>query len=147
MPARSRVHPRLSFLSCSTLVSLLQEYQTPSSEPKFLSENGLNVEPQPHGANIDLKARHPKLNIGFAVEVTATKDVIHKDSKKIPQAWQYLSDRVDTAEEKDRLVIVANTQHHLDPKERKRKSYTPEVAKLLGDNGVLMITTLQLYEL
>lgn len=112
----------------------------------LLKEIGLDVEPQPHGANIDLKARHAKLNIGFAVEVTATRGVIRKDSKKIAQAWQYLSDRVGTAEEKDRLVIVANTQCHLNPKERNRDSYTPDVANLLGSNGVLMITTLQLYE-
>ena len=63
------------------------------------------------------------------------------------QAWQYLTDRVGTAEEKDRLVIVANTQYHLDPKKRKHESYTPHMVKLLGNNGVLMITTLQLYEL
>jgi hypothetical protein len=61
--------------------------------------------------------------------------------------WQYLNDRTGTAEEKDRLVVIANTQYHLDPKERKRESYTPNTAKLLGKNGVLMITTLQLYEL
>jgi len=30
---------------------------------------------------------------------------------------------------------------------RKREGYTPEIAKLLGKNGVLMISTLQLYEL
>jgi len=122
-------------------------YELETSVTFLLKEIGLNVEPQPHGANIDLKAKHPKLDIGFAVEVTATKDVIHKDSNKISQAWQYLSDRAGSTEEKDRLVIIANTQHHLDPKDRKRNSYTPEVAKLLVDNGVLMITTLQLYEL
>jgi len=112
----------------------------------LLKEIGLDVEPQPHGANIDLKARHPKLNIGFAVEVTATRGVIRKDSKKIAQAWEYLRDRVGTAEEEDRLVVVANTQCHLNPKERNRDSYTPDFTKLLGNSGVLMITTLQLYE-
>jgi len=113
----------------------------------LLKELGLDVEKQPRGANIDLKARSPKLNTGFAVEVTETKDVISKDSKKAVQAWQYVNERMGTAEEKDRLIIVANTQYHLDPKKRNRESYTPEITKLLGDNGVLMITTLQLYEL
>ena len=113
----------------------------------ILKELDLDVQKQPRGANIDLKARSPKLNTGFAVEVTGTKDVIHKDSRKVVQAWQYLNDRVGTAEEKDRLIIVANTQYHIDPKKRKRESYTPDITKLLGDNGVLMITALQLYEL
>jgi hypothetical protein len=113
----------------------------------LLKEFGLEVELQPRGANIDLKARHPKLHTDFAVEVTGTKDTIHKDNNKITQAWQYLNDRAGTAEEKDRLVVIANTQYHLDPKERKRESYSPNTAKLLSKNGVLMITTLQLYEL
>jgi len=123
------------------------EYELETSVALLLKEFGLDIEKQPRSANVDLKARSPKLNTGFALEVTGTKDVIHKDSRKVAQAWQYLSDRVGTAEQKDRLVIVANTQYHLDPKKRKRESYTPDIAKLLGDNGVLMITTLQLYEL
>ena len=123
------------------------EYELETSVALLLKELGLDIEKQPRSANVDLKARSPKLNTGFAVEVTGTKDVIHKDSRKAVQAWQYLNDRVGTAEENDRLVIVANTQYHLDPKKRRRESYTPDIAKLLGDNGVLMITTLQLYEL
>lgn len=123
------------------------EDELETSVALLLKELGLDVEKQPPGANVDLKARSPKLNTGFAVEVTSTKDVIHKDSRKVAQAWQYLNDRVGTVEEKDRLVIVANTQYHLDPKKRNRESYTPDIAKLLGGNGVLMITTLQLYEL
>ena len=123
------------------------EDELETSVALLLKELGLEVEKQPRGANVDLKARSPKLNTGFAVEVTGTKDVIHKDSRKVVQAWQYLNDRVGTAEEKDRLIIVANTQYHLDPKKRNRESYTPDITKLLGDNGVLMITTLQLYEL
>ncbi|GAI31537.1 unnamed protein product, partial [marine sediment metagenome] len=84
----------------------------------LLNEFGLDVQPLPLGANIDLKARHPQLNIGFAVEVTGTKDVIRKDSNKVAQAWQYLNERAGTPEENDRLVIVANSQYHLDPKQR-----------------------------
>ena len=112
----------------------------------LLNELGLDVKPQPPGANIDLKARHPRLDIGFAVEVTGTKDVIRKDSNKVAQAWQYLNDRSGTPDENDRLVIVANSQCHLDPKQRNPKGYTPDIVKLLGNNGVLMITTSQLYE-
>jgi len=112
----------------------------------LLNEVGLDVQSQPPGANIDLKARHPKLNIGFAVEVTGTKDVIHKDSSKVIQAWQYLNDRAGTPEENDRLVIIANTQYHLDPKQRNHEGYTPDIVRLLSNNGVPMITTLQLYE-
>lgn len=112
----------------------------------LLNKLGLDVKPQPSGANIDLKARHPRLDIGFAVEVTGTKDVIRKDSNKVAQAWQYLNDRSGTPDENDRLVIVANSQCHLDPKQRNPKGYTPDIVKLLGNNGVLMITTSQLYE-
>ncbi|MBA7586178.1 hypothetical protein ES708_28174 [subsurface metagenome] len=117
-----------------------------SSVALLLSELGLDVQPQPPGANIDLKARHSKLNIGFAVEVTGTKDVIRKDSNKVAQAWQYLNERVGTPEENDKLVIIANSQYHLDPKQRNQEGYTPDIVKLLGNNEVLMITTSQLYE-
>jgi len=112
----------------------------------LLTELGLDVQPQPPGANIDLKARHISLNMGFAVEVTGTKDVIRKDSNKVAQAWQYLQERAGTADENDRLVIVANSQYHLDPKQRNQEGYTPDIAKLLGNNGILMITASQLYE-
>jgi hypothetical protein len=112
----------------------------------LLEQLSLDVELQAPGANIDLKARRPELGIGFAVEVTGTKGMMRKDSKKVVQAWQYLNDRVGTPEENDRLVIVANTQYHLDPEERRHESFSPNVVKLLSDNGVLLITTLQLYE-
>ncbi len=112
----------------------------------LLKELGLDVKPQPRGANIDLKARHAGLNMGFAVEVTGTKDIIRKDSGKVSQALQYFQERVGTTEENDRLVIVANSQCHLDPKQRDQEGYTPDIVKLLGNNEVLMITTPQLYE-
>jgi hypothetical protein len=112
----------------------------------LLSELGLDVKRQPHGANIDLTANHAGLKIGFALEVTGTKGVISKDSNKVSQAWQHLNNRVGTSQENDRLVIIANTQYHLAPKDRTKESFTPEVVKLLGSNGVLLVTTLQLYE-
>lgn len=113
----------------------------------LLNELGLDVQPQPHGANIDLKARHSGLNIGFAVEVTGTKDIIRKDSNKVAQAWQHLSDCAGTTEENDRLLIVANSQCHLNPKQRNQEGYTQVIANLLGKNRVLLITAPQLYEL
>lgn len=113
----------------------------------LLNELGLDVQTQPRGANIDLKARHSRLNIGLAVEVTGTKDIIRKDSNKVAQAWQHLNDCAGTADENDRLVVVANSQCHLDPKQRNQEGYTRDIAKLLGKNGVLMITAPQLYEL
>jgi hypothetical protein len=112
----------------------------------LLSEFGLEVKRQPRGANIDLTAIHPGLKVGFALEVTGTKGVIGKDSNKVGQAWQYLTDRVGTPQENDRLVIIANTQYNVAPEDRKKESFTPEVVKLLGSNGVLLVTTLQLYE-
>ena len=65
------------------------EDELETSVALLLKELGLDVEKQSRGANIDLKARSPKLNTGFAVEVTGTKDVIHKDSRKVVQAWQH----------------------------------------------------------
>ena len=112
----------------------------------LLAELGLKVKHQPPGANIDLTATHPGLCIGFSLEVTGTKGTINKDSNKIAQAWQHLSNRVGTSQENDRFVVVANTQYHLDPKDRSKESFTPDAAKLLGSNGVLLVTTLQLYE-
>ena len=113
----------------------------------LLREFGLEVQLEPSGANIDMKAKHHKLNIGFVVEVTGTKDIIRKDSKKVAQALQHLNECADTQTENERLVIVANSQYHLDPKQRNQEGYSPNIAELLGKNGVLMITTSQLYEL
>lgn len=112
----------------------------------LLEQFGLEVERQPPGANIDLKAKHRALDIGFAIEITGTKGVIQKDSSKVGQAWQYLKDRAGTSEENDRLIIIANTEYHLNPNQRKRESFTPALLKLVGDNALLM-TTLQLYDL
>jgi hypothetical protein len=113
----------------------------------LLEQLGLEVTPQPPGANIDLKATHKKAGLGFAVEVTGTKGTIQKDSSKVPQAWEYIGHRSGTPEQEFRLVVIANTESHLDPKDRKRESFSTNVAKLLGDNGVLLMTTVQLYEL
>jgi len=113
----------------------------------LLKDLGLEVEPQPIGANIDRKAKHKRLGLGFAVEITGTKDAIKKDSKKIAQAFQYIQECVGTPEENNKLIIVANTECHLDPKERKKKPFSPEVVKLLERQGVLLMTTVQLYEL
>ena len=121
--------------------------QLETSVAVLLRELGLEVEPQPAGANVDLKARHRGLGMGFAVEVTGTKGTLSKDSNKVGQAWQYFHDRAGTPEENDRLVIIANTQCHLDPTERSGQAFSPEVAKLLGDGGALLVTTVQLYGL
>jgi hypothetical protein len=118
-----------------------------SSVVSLLEDINLSVERQGISANIDLKAKHTELGSGFAIEITGTKDIIRKDSSKIGQAFKYLTDRAGTKEEKDRLIIVANTQFHLDPKQRNTEGYTPEVVELLHKNGVLMITTVQLYQL
>ena len=107
---------------------------------------GIDVQPQPPGANIDLNARRSGLNVGLAIEVTGTKDVIRKNSNKVAQAGQYINERIPTPEENDRLVIVANSQYRLDAKQRNREGHAPDVVKLLDDNAVLMITTTQLYE-
>lgn len=112
----------------------------------LLTELDCKVKKQPPGSNTDLIAIHPGLNIGFAIEVTGTKDIIKKDSKKVAQAWEYIRQE-SNSEKKNRLIIVANTEFHLDPKERRRDSYTPNVVDLLSHNEVLMITTLELYEL
>ena len=113
----------------------------------LLAQFGLDVEPTIPAANIDLTAKHPGLHLGFGVEVTGSTGTIRKDSPKISQAWQNINERAGTAEETDRLMIVANTELHLDPAQRKRDSFSREVIQLLGNNGVLLITTTQLYSL
>lgn len=113
----------------------------------LLEELGLEVEKQPHGSNIDLKARHLSLGLGFAVEVTGTKGTIQKDSNKIAQVFQHIQDRVGTSEEHDRLIVVANTELHLDPNQRRKDSYSSNVVGLVDKHGVLLLTTVQLYEL
>jgi len=118
-----------------------------SSVACLLGQLGLDVEAQPPGSNVDLKALHRDSRLGFAIEVTGTKGTIRKDSKKVAQAWQFLSDRSGTPEEDYRMVVVANTEYHLDPKRRDCDPFTPNVVELLRNNGVLLITTGQLYDL
>jgi hypothetical protein len=108
---------------------------------------GLQVEKQPRGANIDIKAKHSKLGIGFAIEVTGIKGTIRKRSNKVTQAWQHISDSKGTEDSDDRIVIVANTECHLHPNQRNKASFSSNVVGLLQDNGVLLITTMQLYDL
>ena len=113
----------------------------------LLRKFDLILDRQEPGANIDWKATHSSLNLGFGVEVTGTKGTIGKDSVKVAQAWQYISDVAGTPEEHNRLLVVANTELHLAPGERKRDSFSTDVENLLGKNGVLLITTFQLYNL
>jgi hypothetical protein len=112
----------------------------------LLQQIGFIVEPQPKGSNIDQKVRYQALNINFAFEITGTKDIVKKDTNKIAQAWQHLTERIGTTGEADRLVIVANTQYHLDPKTRNPCGYSPDITNLLSKNGVALMTTYQLYQ-
>ncbi len=113
----------------------------------LLGRLGLTVAHTTSGANIDLTANHEDLSFSFGVEVTGSTGAIRKNSNKVSQAWQYIHDRSGTAEESNKLIIVANTELHLDPSKRTRDSFSREVVQLLGDNGVLLITTTQLYSL
>lgn len=108
---------------------------------------GLEVEKQPPGANIDFKAKSKKKGYGFAIEITGTKGNIKKDSKKISQVFTYLTQRVGSEEESHRMVVIANTQCHLDPKDRDLDCFSREVVDLMTKNEVLLLTTVQLYEL
>lgn len=112
----------------------------------LFSRLGLETFPQAKGANIDLKAKHPVLGLGFAIEITGVKGIIQKDTNKIAQANQYYFDSVGTPEENDKLIIVANTEYHLDPKQRKPIAFTEHVIRLIGEKS-LLITTYQLYNL
>ena len=113
----------------------------------LLEKFDLKVEPQPKGSNIDLKAKHASSGLGFAIEVTGTKGVVGKDSNKVSQAFEYFREGVGTPEENDNLIILANTQYHLDPAERRAESFTENFVKLFRDRNVLLMTTVQLYEL
>jgi len=113
----------------------------------ILKDLGLSVEKQPTGANIDFKALHPTLNLAFTLEITGTTGIIRKESNKVSQCWQHISDRAGNSEASDRLVLVANTECHLDPSERTRDPFSRDAANLLADNGVLLLTTVELYGL
>ncbi len=113
----------------------------------LLEQIGLNVEHQPRGANIDLYANNTKLGVSFAVEVTGIKGIIKKDSNKISQAWKHITDIKGSKNAKDKVAIVANTECHLQPNQRGRTSFSTNVVELLEPNGILLISTLQLYDL
>lgn len=113
----------------------------------LLSKLGLKLERTPEGANIDWEATHPKLNLGFGIEVTGIRGTIGKESNKLSQAWEYLKDTTGTPQENDHLLIVANTELHLDPRQRMKESFSQDAVKLISGDRVLMITTVQLYEL
>lgn len=113
----------------------------------ILEDLGLEVDRQPPGANIDLRARHPPSGIEFAFEVTGTTGIVRKESNKVSQCWQHISDRASTPQEGDRLVVLANTECHLNPASRRPEGFSQDVAKLLAPNGVLLLTAVQLYDL
>ncbi len=133
-------YDRLSYLLYGTGDELV------SSVILLLEELGLKVERQPLSANIDLIAKYQRHNLGFAVEVTGIKGIIRKDSVKVAQVWKHLTDSTGTSKEKDKVVIAANTQYHLEPQKRNPQGFSPDIIKLLEQNSVLMITTFQLYE-
>jgi hypothetical protein len=112
----------------------------------LLRDIGFEIEPTPKGANFDLIGTYNDLQLGFAFEVTGSRDSIKKDNNKVSQAWQYLNEREGTPFAQSRLVIIANTQCHLEPNNRKKDAFSPEVIKLLGKNGVLLVTSWQLYQ-
>lgn len=113
----------------------------------ILEDLGLEVDPQPKGANIDLKAKHPNLKIGFAIEVTGTRGTINKKSNKTTQAWTHVQEVEDTPEEGDKLIILANTQIHLAPSSRTADSFTRDVVSLAERGDILLLSTVQLYRL
>lgn len=117
------------------------------SVASIFKQLGLEINMQPDGANIDIIAKYSKLDIGFAVEVTGTKGTIKKDSKKITQAWQHIHDSKGAIDNKERIVIVANTERHLSPVERQKAPFSKNVIELLKNNGVLLLTTVQLFSL
>ena len=113
----------------------------------LLRKLGRKLERTPEGANIDWEATHPELNLGFGIEVTGIRGTIGKESNKLSQAWEYLKDTTGTPQETDHLLIVANTELHLDPRHRMKESFSQDAVNLVGGDRVLMITTVQLYEL
>ena len=113
----------------------------------LLQDIGFTVEHLPRGSNIDLRVVYPPLGLVFAIEVTGTKGVVRKASSKIAQAWKHLSDRKGTPEEAHKLTIIANVEYHLDPRSRPSAPFTSEVTDLLGRHNVLLLTTVQLYEI
>lgn len=112
----------------------------------LLTDLGLKVEPQPKGANVDQRATHPTLGLGFSIEITGTTGVVNKKSSKIGQSHNDVIDRTGTPESDYRLMVIANTECGLDPKDRNRPPFSPNAVKLLSNDGALLITTLQLYK-
>ena len=113
----------------------------------LLEQIDLKVERQPRGANIDLKAHNSKVGVSFAVEVTGTKGAIRKSSNKVSQVWQHIRDIKGTEDDKAKIIIVANTEYHLPPNQRRQASFSSNIVDLFEPNDVLLITTLQLFNL
>jgi len=116
-----------------------------SSVELLLKDLGFNVVKQPPAANIDFKADHLATGLKFAIEVTGIKGIIKKDSSKVGQAWQYIREK--ESDEQERLVVIANTELYIDPKNRNQNSFSRDAINLLQPQGVLLMNTIQLYDL
>lgn len=108
-----------------------------------LEKLGLTVEKTPPGATIDLTARNTDETIKLAIEVTGTTDKIKKESKKVSQAWTYSLEKHD---EKEKLVLMANTYNRLSIEDRSGKlHFTPDVENKFTSISALLMTTVDLY--
>lgn len=105
-----------------------------------LKDMGCSVEKLEKGATVDLKAHLNEMS--FVLEVTGVDEKIYKDNKHFAQILQYLPYR----EEKERIVLLANTYRNKDVSERMGKEhFTKPVLELSRDNHFCIMTTCDLY--
>jgi hypothetical protein len=108
----------------------------------LLTEMGVPCTKTVRGATVDLLGEVPSRGLKFAFEVTGTSDAIKKGSKKLSQALTYL---METSDEAEKIVVIANAHNRIPPKDRPA-AFTPEIARLLKQNGITAVTTEQLYK-
>lgn len=120
---------------------------------ELLSDLGDGIVPEPQdtaerNAPIDLKVTLPGIEEDrrFAVEITGTKSGVRKDDKKAHDILVYLN--FHQGDDSEKVILLANTYFELDPDERHgRLHFSDEVKNPLGKQGVLLMTTVQLYEI
>jgi len=109
----------------------------------LLKDIGFAVEKTPKGFTVDLIGEYPEVG-KFAIEVTGLNDAVKKKTNKINQAISFIQEHQD----KERVVILANTFNDLPPEERlKKEQFSTDALKIMTGLEIVGMTCVDLYDM
>jgi len=104
---------------------------------------GLEAEKTERSANIDMLAWNEDKSRRFGLEITGLNESVKKANNKLIQIMQF----VQTKDDNEKAILVANTFRQTPVTQRPDESFTPPAVQFLGAHPVLMMTGYDLYRL